>query len=56
MIVVLDFETGKASIYNNEINGQSEDVEEFLEGLGHNMKNCEWMQTEKQRLQKRSEH
>ena len=46
-ITVLDFETGK--VYQYEVmrqegwNPDSESIEDFLESVGHNTKNCEWM-------------
>ena len=46
-ITVLDFETGK--VYQYEVmrqegwNPDSESIEDFLESVGHNVNNCEWM-------------
>ena len=46
-ITVLDFETGK--VYQYEVmrqegwNPDSESIEDFLESVGHNTNNCEWM-------------
>ena len=50
-ITVLDFEVGRVYQYNiksqpgkfNDWNPDSEDLEYFLGGLGHNLSNCEWM-------------
>ena len=49
-ITVLDFEVGEVYQYefgNVEIHGTKKDIseycEEYLSGLGHNLKNCEWM-------------
>ena len=43
-ITVLDFEIGEVYQYEIDYNfiGNS-DFEEYLSGLGHNLKNCEWM-------------
>ena len=43
-ITVLDFEMGEVYQYEIDYNfiGNS-DFEEYLSGLGHNLKNCEWM-------------
>ena len=38
-ITVLDFEVGKVFQYESPMR----DFEEYLSGLGHNLKNCEWM-------------
>ena len=46
-ITVLDFETGK--VYQYEVmrqegwNPDSESIEDFLNSVGHNVNNCEWM-------------
>ena len=46
-ITVLDFEKGK--VYQYEVmrqegwNPDSESIEDFLESVGHNTNNCEWM-------------
>jgi len=47
-ISVLDFETGK--VYQYKEMGQegwnpadSESIEDFLNSVGHNLSNCEWM-------------
>ena len=46
-ITVLDFETGK--VYQYEVmrqegwNPASESIEDFLNSVGHNLSNCEWM-------------
>ena len=46
-ITVLDFETGK--VYQYEVmrqegwNPDSESIEDFLNSVGHNLSNCEWM-------------
>ena len=46
-ITVLDFETGK--VYQYEVmrqegwNPDSECIEDFLNSVGHNLANCEWM-------------
>ena len=49
-ITVLDFEDGKVYQYeisawgnSNNWNPDSESIEEYLSGLGHNLTNCEWM-------------
>ena len=49
-ITVLDFEDGKVYQYeisawgnSNDWNPDAESCEEYLSGLGHNLKNCEWM-------------
>jgi len=42
-ITVLDFEVGKVFQYEAFTDWQSEDYEEYLSGLGHNLSNCEWM-------------
>ena len=42
-ITVLDFEVGEVFQYEAPKNGQYEDFEEYLSGLGHNLSNCEWM-------------
>ena len=42
-ITVLDFEVGKVFQYEAPTNGQYKDFEEYLNGLGHNLGNCEWM-------------
>ena len=46
-ITVLDFERGK--VYQYEVmrqegwNPDSESIEDFLNSVGHNVNNCEWM-------------
>ena len=46
-ITVLDFETGK--VYQYEVmrqegwNPDSESIEDFLNSVGNNVNNCEWM-------------
>jgi len=46
-ITVLDFEDGR--VYQYEImkqegwNPDSESIEDFLNSVGHNLNNCEWM-------------
>tara|TARA_R100001079_G_scaffold110099_1_gene84549 strand:+ start:745 stop:951 length:207 start_codon:yes stop_codon:yes gene_type:complete len=46
-LTVLDFETGK--VYQYEVmrqegwNPDQESIEDFLNSVGHNLKNCEWM-------------
>ena len=46
-ITVLDFETGK--VYQYEVmrqegwNPEAESIEDFLNSVGHNLPNCEWM-------------
>jgi len=45
-ITVLDFEVGR--VYQYETMGESwnpdfESIEDFLESVGHNTNNCEWM-------------
>ena len=46
-ITVLDFETGK--VYQYEVmrqegwNPDSESIEDFLNSVGHNLSNCEWI-------------
>ena len=46
-ITVLDFETGK--VYQYEVmrqegwNPDAESIEDFLNSVGHNLTNCEWM-------------
>ena len=46
-ITVLDFETGK--VYQYEVmrqegwNPAAESIEDFLNSVGHNLSNCEWM-------------
>ena len=46
-ITVLDFERGK--VYQYEVmrqegwNPDSESIEDFLNSVGHNLSNCEWM-------------
>ena len=46
-ITVLDFETGR--VYQYEVmrqegwNPDSESIEDFLNSVGHNVNNCEWM-------------
>ena len=47
-ITILDFEVGEVFQYEtptvlNELVTQQEDYEYYLTGLGHNLKNCEWM-------------
>ena len=49
-ITVLDFETGRVYQYeisawgnSNEWNPDSESIEDFLNSVGHNINNCEWM-------------
>ena len=49
-ITVLDFETGRVYQYrisawgnSNDWNPDSESIEDFLESVGHNVNNCEWM-------------
>ena len=39
-ITVLDFEVGKVFQYKAPKN---KEYEEYLDGLGHNLNNCEWM-------------
>ncbi len=47
ILTVLDFETGK--VYQYEVmrqegwNPDEESIEDFLNSVGHNLKNCEWM-------------
>ena len=41
-ITVLDFEAGRVFQYEVYLN-QTEEYEEYLSGLGHNLANCEWM-------------
>ena len=46
-ITVLDFETGR--VYQYEVmrqegwNPDAESIEDFLNSVGHNLTNCEWM-------------
>ena len=49
-ITVLDFEDGKVYQYeisawgnSNDWNPDSESIEDFLNSVGHNVNNCEWM-------------
>ena len=49
-ITVLDFETGNVYQYkisawgnSNDWNPDSESIEDFLNSVGHNLANCEWM-------------
>ena len=46
-ITVLDFETGKVHQYEvmrqEGWNPDSESIEDFLNSVGHNLTNCEWM-------------
>ena len=49
-ITVLDFEVGRVYQYEisawgnpNEWNPDSESIEDFLNSVGHNLTNCEWM-------------
>ena len=46
-ITVLDFETGKVHQYEvmrqEGWNPDSESIEDFLNSVGHNVNNCEWM-------------
>jgi|13_taG_2_1085334.scaffolds.fasta_scaffold87677_2 hypothetical protein len=49
-ITVLDFETGRVYQYEisawgnpNEWNPDCESIEDFLNSVGHNLKNCDWM-------------
>ena len=46
-ITVLDFESGKVHQYEvmrqEGWNPDSESIEDFLESVGHNVNNCEWM-------------
>ena len=42
-ITVLDFEAGRVFQYEANKEWECEDFEEYLSGLGHNLKNCEWM-------------
>ena len=43
-ITVLDFEMGEVYQYEIDYNFiGNNDYEEYLSGLGHNLKNCEWM-------------
>ena len=42
-ITVLDFEAGRVFQYEANKEWEREDFEEYLSGLGHNLKNCEWM-------------
>jgi len=45
-ITVLDFEDGKVYQYEigeNNWNPDHESMEEFLNGVGHSLSNCEWM-------------
>ena len=49
-ITVLNFEMGRVYQYrisawgnSNDWNPDSESIEDFLESVGHNVNNCEWM-------------
>ena len=49
-ITVLDFETGRVYQYrisawgnSNDWNPDYESIEDFLNSVGHNVNNCEWM-------------
>ena len=46
-ITVLDFETGKVHQYEvmrqEGWNPDTESIEDFLNSVGHNLSNCEWM-------------
>ena len=49
-ITVLNFEMGRVYQYrisawgnSNDWNPDCESIEDFLESVGHNTKNCEWM-------------
>ena len=49
-ITVLDFETGEVCQYDigfqvNKLgwNPEAESIEDFLNSVGHNLTNCEWM-------------
>jgi len=39
-ITVLDFELGRVYQYEAP---ENKEYEEYLDGLGHNLNNCEWM-------------
>ena len=39
-ITVLDFENGRVYQYEAP---ENKEYEEYLDGLGHNLNNCEWM-------------
>ena len=41
-LTILDFTTGDVDIYPIEYEYEP-DMEELLEGLGHNTNNCQWM-------------
>ena len=47
IITVLDFESGRVHQYEvmrqDGWNPDSESIEEFLNSVGHNLSNCEWM-------------
>ena len=44
-ITILDFEVGKIFQYEvgKDWNPYSESIENFLSGVGHRLKDCEWM-------------
>lgn len=42
-LTVLDFTEGITCIYEDIGVSEYEDVEEFIERQGHQVKNCEWM-------------
>ena len=45
-VTVLDFETGRVHMYTvdkNDWNPDEEPLVEFLQHVGHNLTNCEWM-------------
>ena len=47
---VLDFELGSVHLYNIRHDADSEDAEKLIELHGHNITNCEWMLTQKNKI------
>ncbi len=48
-VFVLDFEIGFVYRYDVWLN-DSEEIEDYLTGMGHSMSNCEWMVTRFKRV------
>jgi len=47
---VLDFELGSVHLYNIRNGAETEDAETLIELHGHNITNCEWMLTQKNKV------
>jgi predicted 3-demethylubiquinone-9 3-methyltransferase (glyoxalase superfamily) len=45
MIIVLDYNIGKAFLYDTPKDSEIENIEDMITEKGHQLSNCEWMES-----------